>query len=391
MSLRTTLVKRPRRHRETPRLGVVRAALPRRDGGRAGGCLAALAGGSGSGWLVVGGAAAGVRAATGSWGASWWVGLPRSEATALRRQLEDWLPGVAVLPEEAAKASATSPTASAGTVLAVELGLRSKRRTLRAELQAEIARGLLEIGVGLRGKETVVVQWLVGGWLARSPVAPPAHGRADDSPISAAWGLLRGEAAPVLDSEATLAARKKQSEQLFACVGRVAVWAASGGRRQRLVSRVVGVYKVAQVPGASLQPRWLPSWWVRSRSNRLVLPQLDPPAVLRADELAAVLGWPLGLSAEQAPECGHASDAVAATERTVYVDHWWMSRWTERLSARRKSKRRLRQRVVAVSAFPSVSGNVGARRSIGSAAFACAGTIRCWQVDAAWPTSSCRT
>ena len=105
--------------------------------------------------------------------ASWWVGLPGSEATALSRQLESWLPGLAVLPEVTTKPTDTSQ----GSVLAVELGLRSKRRTLRAELQPEIARGLLEVGLGLRGKETVVVQWLVGGWLGRSPVAPPANWR----------------------------------------------------------------------------------------------------------------------------------------------------------------------------------------------------------------------
>jgi hypothetical protein len=285
--------------------------------------------------------------------ASWWVGLPGSEATALSRQLESWLPGLAVLPEVTTKPTDTSQ----GSVLAVELGLRSKRRTLRAELQPEIARGLLEVGLGLRGKETVVVQWLVGGWLGRSPVAPPAHGRSDDSPMAAAWGLLRGESAPVLDSEATLAARKKQSEQLFACVGRVAVWAASGGRRQGLVARVIGVYKVARVPGASLQPRWLPSWWVRSRSNRLVLPQLNPPAVLRADELAAVLGWPLGLGAEQAPGAGMPATRLLRPNASVCrplldesVD--------EATVSKAEFQRRLCQRVVAVSAFPSVSGNL---------------------------------
>ena len=285
--------------------------------------------------------------------ASWWVGLPGSEATALSRQLEGWLPGLAVLPDAATEVA----DAPQGSVLAVELGLRSKRRTLRAELQPEIARGLLEIGIGLRGKEMVVVHWLVGGWLARSPVAPPTHGQTDDSPMAAAWGLLRGEYAPVLDSEATLAARKKQSEQLFACVGRVAVWAASGGRRQRLVARVIGVYKVAQVPGASLQPRWLPSWWVRSRTARLVLPQLDPPAVLRADELAAVLGWPLGLSAAQAPGAAMPSTRLLRPSASVcrplvdeLVDEAAISEAAE--------KQRLRQRVVAVSAFPSVSGNL---------------------------------
>ena len=286
-------------------------------------------------------------------GASWWVGLPSREATALSRQLEDWLPGLAVLPE----ASAEVADVSQGSGLAVELGLRSKRRTLRAELQPEISRGLLEIGVGLRGKETVVVQWLVGGWLARSPVAPPAHGRADDSPIATAWGLLRGESAPVLDSEATLAARKKQSEQLFASVGRLAVRAASGGRRQRLVSLVVGVFKVAQVPGASLDPRWFPSWWVCSRTARLVLPQLDPPAVLRADELAAVLAWPLGLSAEQAPSAGMPATRLLRPNASVCRPP--VDESVEGAAASKAElQRRLRERVVAVSAFPSVRGNL---------------------------------
>jgi hypothetical protein len=285
--------------------------------------------------------------------ASWWAGMPSAEATALRRQMEDWLPGLAVLSEMAPQEA----VAQQGSGLAVELGLHSKRRTLRAELQPEIARGLLDIGAGLRGKETVVVQWLVGGWLARSPVAPPGSGRADDSPMASAWGLLRGESAPVLDSEATLAARKKQSEQLFACVGRVAVHAATSGRRQRLVARVVGVYKVAQVPGASLDPRWLPSWWVRSRTARLVLPQLDPPAVLRADELAAVLGWPLGLSAEQAPEAKMPATRLLRPNANVcrpLVD----DSVDESLVSGTEAKKRLRQRVVAQSAFPSVECNL---------------------------------
>ena len=285
--------------------------------------------------------------------ASWWVGLPSREATALSRQLEDWLPGLAVLRDAATEVTDVSQ----GSVLAVELGLRSKRRSLRAELQPEIARGLLEIGSGLRGKESVVVQWLVGGWLARSPVAPPAHGHTNDSPVTAAWGLLRGEPAPVLDSEATLAARKKQFEQLFACVGRVAVRAASGGRRRRLVRQVVGVFKVAQVPGATLDPRWFPSWWVQSRTARLVLPQLDPPAVLRADELAAVLGWPLGLSAEQAPSADMPATRLLRPSASVcrpFAD--------ESVDGAANSKaelqRRLRSRVVARSAFPSVSADL---------------------------------
>ena len=286
-------------------------------------------------------------------GASWWVGQPSSAAATLSRQLESWLPGLAVIPDAATEVA----DAPQGSVLAVELGLRSKRRTLRAELQPEIARGLLEVGAGLCGSETVVVRWLVGGWLARSPVAPPSHGRTDDSPLTATWGLLRGESAPVLDSEATLAARKKQSEQLFACVGRVAVRAASGGRRQRLVSQVVGVFKVAQVPGASLDPRWFPSWWVHSRTARLVLPQLNPPAVLRADELAAVLGWPLGLSAEQAPSAGMPATRLLRPSASVcrpFLDE----SVDGAVVSEAELQRRLRQRVVAVPAFPSASGNL---------------------------------
>ena len=83
------------------------------------------------------------------------------------------------------------------------------------------------------------MQWTVGGWLPRSPV-PPTSDQDQDQTIWTFfdWG------APRLNSEEIAQARNKQAEQLFACVGRVAVQAASTGRQRSLVSRVVGAYQV---------------------------------------------------------------------------------------------------------------------------------------------------
>lgn len=270
-------------------------------------------------------------------GVGWYLGVSQAEERALTSRLEDWLPGLAVVP--------VVPSTGAGSLhgaSAVELRLRSQRRPLRSELQTDVARALLAGVSGLRGQEQVVVQWVVGGWLPRSPV-PSTSEQAKQRELAEVWDVTRW-GLPVLDPEQTLEARRKQAEHLFACVGRVAVSAGSPRRRQRLISRAVGAFQLLRVSGAGLSRRRLPSWWVRSRLERLVVNQLDPACVLRADELVAVLGWPLSDDKDK---------------RTVFPG-------VELGQARllRQDRRVLRpasldrQRVVCQSAYPSAPGNL---------------------------------
>lgn len=264
-------------------------------------------------------------------GARFMVGLPQAEATRLRAAMESWLPGLAVV---------LDPPGDGVTDrgdLAVELRLRSQRRPLRSELHPEVARGLLGSLAGLRGDEQVVVQWTVGGWLPRSPLPPVS----EQSQPRTVWNFFDW-GTPRLNAEETSQARKKQTEQLFACVGRVAVRAASPQRRRSIVSRVVGAYQVLRVSGAGLSRRSLPSGCVQRRMAKALVNQIDPPSVLRADELVAVLGWPVGL-----PEDATLPGVELSQARLLRPD---------RLVLRAEGLKG--QRVVAQSGYPSMPGNL---------------------------------
>jgi hypothetical protein len=261
-------------------------------------------------------------------GVRWLVGLPDTEAKRLQASLENWLPGLAVVP-------AVGKRSRLG--LSVELRLRSQRRPLRSELQPEVSRSLLGGVAGLHGDEHVSIQWVVGGWLPRSAVPPTsAQGAAPSIWNIAEWG------SPRLNTEETTEARKKQSEQLFACVGRIAVSAATTKRQRSLVTRVVGAYQLLRVSGAGLSRRPLPSWWVSHRMARSVVNQIDPSSVLRADELVAVLGWPIGLDeATSLPGVELNRSRLLRPDRRVL-----------------RPKELADQRVVAASAYPSMPGNL---------------------------------
>lgn len=261
-------------------------------------------------------------------GVRWLVGLPDTEAKRLQASLESWLPGLAVVPL-AAKRSRSD--------LSVELRLRSQRRPLRSELQPEVSRGLLGALARLHAEEQVTVQWVVGGWLPRSAVPPASNQEARPT----IWNLTDW-GTPHLTTEETTEARKKQAEQLFACVGRVAVSAATTKRQRSLVTRVVGAYQLLRVSGAGLSRRSLPSWWVASRMDRTVVNQIDPPSVLRADELVAVLGWPVGLDdASSLPGVELNRSRLLRPDRRVL-----------------RPKDLADQRVVAESAYPSMPGDL---------------------------------
>lgn len=262
-------------------------------------------------------------------GIGWLVGLPEQEARWLSAALEGWLPGLAVAPLAGRPVSAQD--------LAVELRLRSQRRPLRSELQPEVSRGLIAGLVGLRGEERVVVQWVVGGWLPRSAV-PPAS---DQGAPPTLWNISHW-GVPHLTTEETTEARRKQAEQLFACAGRVAVTGATSKRHQSLIHRVVGSYQLLRVSGAGLSRRSLPSWLVGRRMNTATVNQIDPPCVLRADELVAVLGWPIGLD-------------ETTSLPGVELNH------ARLLSPDRRVLRPLElkdQRVIAESAYPSLPGSL---------------------------------
>jgi hypothetical protein len=172
---------------------------------------------------------------------------------------------------------------------ACELRLDSSRRPLDVSAADSLAFRLLSLSSRLRRTERVRLQWVVRGWLPRSPIPSAANQRVERTLWNLPdWGR------PVLDGEAVAQARNKQSEPVLASVGRVAVWASSLGRARQLTGEVIGSYQLLRAPGVGISKRWLPPSCVVSRMSRLVVPRLDPPCRLTPSELAAVIGWPIG-------------------------------------------------------------------------------------------------
>jgi len=234
---------------------------------------------------------------------SWRVG---AEEAALRRLLpgiREALPGVVVEPAE--RTSAGRPGA------ACELRLVSARRPLDVSRPEVLAHRLLSLSARLGVGERLVVQWVVGPWLPRSPVRPVS----EQTQRRTVWNVDEW-GRPVLDTEEIQQARKKQAEHLYGCVGRVAVWGASGSRARQLASEAAGAYQLLRAPGVGFSRRWLPKGCVAARLDRLVVPRLVPPCRLMTSELAAVIGWPIG-NPELVGVSYRRSRLVAPDERTL--------------------------------------------------------------------------
>lgn len=212
---------------------------------------------------------------------SWWVRLDGRRARRLQSAAERVLPGLrwdeAVRPE-------------VEVTRAVELRVHSPNRLLGVE-RADAAVGrLLGVAGELAAGETVLVQWQIGSWVARSPI-PPVSSPARSQGI---WTLPVWSSQDAMTSEHVQAARKKQADHVFAAVGRVAVAGANGRRANQLLGSVVGGYQLLRAPGVGVSQRLLPSWWVRRQLDTEAIRHSSPAIRLTAAELAAVICWPIG-------------------------------------------------------------------------------------------------
>jgi hypothetical protein len=220
------------------------------------------------------------EARAGGW--CWRLGVTGSEAETTLAQLHRVLPEVAVKPTDRPALAWTD---------SVELRLRSSLRPMRIDEPQQSAGALLSAMSGVIGRERLLLQWVVGPWLPRSPVPNPTdQRRADhDRPL----GRILA-ARPELDSEAVRALRAKQSEPVFGTLGRIAVMAASPTRGRELLGRAFAGLQTVRQPGVGLIRRNLPSRWVVTRATAASPPLLAWPCPLSAAELVGVIGWPVG-------------------------------------------------------------------------------------------------
>jgi hypothetical protein len=200
----------------------------------------------------------------------WQIGMTPREAAAVMPQLRGQLPDVAAEPTER-----LLPPIDA----ALELRLSSHTRPLRTDVPEAVAAAVLTALTSAGRDEALVLQWVIGPWLAR-----PAVARGDRA------SLLGPELAP----DEITAIRAKLAEPVYGTVGRIGVHAASPARRVQLAQRVVGALEVARAPGVAFTIRATSGPRAATRLIHHRGPLVDWPAQLNAAELAAVIGWPIG-------------------------------------------------------------------------------------------------
>jgi hypothetical protein len=208
--------------------------------------------------------------ATRTTGLRWRIGTTPREAGLLVPQLRAQLAGIGTAPADRDLPDVTH---------VLELRLDCQTRPLRTDTAEAVAASALTAIGGVHGSEALVLSWLVGPWLARPAVAAgqPA-------------GLFR----PPLAAEEATAWRQKMTEPLLGVVGRIGVAAATPARGVQLAQRVLGALQLTRAPGAGFVTRRTSGTAGARRLVDVRVPVFGWPCHLAADELAVVLGWPIG-------------------------------------------------------------------------------------------------
>lgn len=179
---------------------------------------------------------------------------------------------------------------SARLQVGVSLGMTSRWHELDATDPAAVSRGMLSTLQPLTRGERLVMQWIVSpdatSARAVAPSTPHARGRG---------GVLRAlTVGRPVTPDAVRQMRRKQLTPLFAVTGRVAADAATTTRATSLVSRAVSsLHTTGSATTHLVRRAWPLGWTGRDALQRR--PQLwDPPLLLNATELTALIGWPVG-------------------------------------------------------------------------------------------------
>lgn len=173
--------------------------------------------------------------------------------------------------------------------VAAEYRLSNSDRPLRVDTEA-IAAKLFTSLQPLSAGERVVVQWLV------APAAPTAPVRVHNgTERSDWWELWRRNVHGPINSEAAHALRLKRAHPLLLGVARIGVTSSSLARARQLLRQVEVAWHGSRAPGVHLHRRLLPERAAALRLQRRVAPLADWPGVFNSQELAGLIGWPIGI------------------------------------------------------------------------------------------------
>lgn len=171
---------------------------------------------------------------------------------------------------------------------AAEYRLSSSTRPLRveaADLSAKLLSSLQPLGPG----ERIVVQWII---TPHAPVAPVRIATKADR--DRWWSPPWPGQQVVASAEEANALRAKHDRPLHLAVGRIGVGTDDLRRGRQLLRQVEVAWHGSRAPGVHLRRRLLSSRTVCRRLRDRVAPVFDWPAVLNTQELAGLLGWPIG-------------------------------------------------------------------------------------------------
>lgn len=168
-----------------------------------------------------------------------------------------------------------------------EYRTNTDRRRLRISIEA-LSAGLLSSLQPLTHGEVVTVQWLLS---PHGPIAPPRLRSKNDRQVS-----LNLTADLVDNAEGLSALKAKQMQPLLLAAGRIAVRAATRPRAEKLLRKAEAPWHGTRDPGIHLTRRLLPVRLVAKRVTRRSVPLLRFPAVLNTEEVASLMGWPVGIS-----------------------------------------------------------------------------------------------
>jgi hypothetical protein len=206
------------------------------------------------------------------------VGVPAADAERLPPVFASFLSGVLLEP---------LPHRSGQSLrYAIRLKLETRERALRTDAAEEIARSLIT-GLAATGRETVVVQWLLGHRLAPMYVSSDITGL--PSTPQWLWRSVMGQNEP-LDARAQTELRRKVSDHGFRAMLRIGVDVPERKVAHHVLRRMVGSLRVAEGPDAGLSVRPVDANLI----SRAKAPRFWPRAAWSVSELAGLLAWPIG-------------------------------------------------------------------------------------------------
>lgn len=207
--------------------------------------------------------------------------IPEAWSSTLENLLQAHLPAVAYRRVDLDQSSAG---------WGAEYRLSSRVRMLRVDPAAVSAR-LLSSLQPLRGEEEILVQW------ALTPAAPVAPVSSSPAATQGPW-WWPARAQP--SGEEAAALHEKQAQPLLLAVARISVRTRSRGRARSLLRQVETSWHGTRAPGVQLlRRRLVDERRVARRAATRNVPLVNWAGTFNSDELAGLLGWPVGV--EQVP------------------------------------------------------------------------------------------